>query len=161
MSTRSPEDVLAGILRIAVGGVEKLVPTLSIRATREWQDEIAQGPQAFSVPVNDDDWSAAVVSEFAGLTLDSILHMVVAYDRTGVLGGRDWLEEHADPEQLYRAAEQMMEVAYPFAESPRVLLAALVVRAVVESGQRNSTSGRSRTGGSTRQRSKPVLTRAS
>ena len=159
MSTRSPEDVLAGVLRIAVGGVEKLVPTLPLRATREWQAQIAKGPSGFSVPVDSDDWSASAVAEFSGMTLDTVLDIVVAYDRTGALGGRDWLEENADPAQLHAAALQMMEVAYPFAEDVTLLLAALVVRTVVESGPRSSTNGRSRTGASTRARSTTASTR--
>ena len=158
---RTPEDILAGVLRIAVGGVEKIVPTLPLRATREWQARIGTGPSGFSVPVTVDDWTAANVSEFAGLTVDTILDLVVAYDRTGALGGRDWLEENADPAQLYAAAEQMAEVAYPFADNVRLLLAALVVRTVVGSPSPKSTNGRSPTGASTRRRSKSASTRTS
>jgi hypothetical protein len=161
MTTRSAEDVLAGVLRIAVGGVEKIVPTLPLRATREWQARISTGPTGFTVPVSEADWSATTVAEFSGMTLDTILDLVVAYDRTGALGGREWLEENADPAQLYAAAEQMAEVAYPFADNIRVLLAALVVRAVVGSASPKSTNGRSPTGGSTRSRSKSASTRTS
>ena len=161
MVTRSPEDVLAGVLRIAVGGVERIVPTLPLRATREWQAKLAAGPSGFSVPVTEDDWTAANVSEFAGLTLDTVLDMVVAYDRTGALGGREWLDENADPAQLYAAAEQMAEVAYPFADNVRLLLAALVVRTVVGSPSLKSTNGRSPTGASIRSRSKRASTRTS
>lgn len=161
MTSRSPEDVLAGVLRIAVGGVERLVPTLPLRATREWQATLAAGPSGFSVPVSEDDWTAANVSEFAGLTIDTILDLVVAYDRTGALGGRDWLEEHADPAQLYAAAQQMAEVAFPFAENVRLLLAALVVRSVVGSNSPKSTNGHSPIGASTRSRSKSASTRTS
>ena len=161
MVTRSPEDVLAGVLRIAVGGVERIVPTLPLRATREWQAQLAAGPSGFSVPVTEDDWTAANVSEFAGLTLDTVLDMVVAYDRTGALGGREWLDENADPAQLYAAAEQMAEVAYPFADNVRLLLAALVVRTVVGSPSLKSTNGRLPIGASTRSRSKRASTRTS
>jgi hypothetical protein len=165
MAERSPEDVLAGVLRIAVGGRERIVPTLSIRATREWQQEIARGPGGFSVPVSDDDWSAADVADFSGLTLQTVLDVVVAYDRTGALGGREWLEENADPAQLYAAASQMAEAAFPFATDTRLLLAALVVRSILPgaapSADPSSTSGRSRTGGSTRGRSRAASTRGS
>ena len=161
MTTRSPEDVLAGVLRIAVGGVEKIVPTLPLRATREWQTLLASRPSGFSVPVTDDDWTPANVSEFTGLTLEATIELVVAYDRSGALGGREWLEEHADPAQLYAAAEQMAEVAFPFAENIRMLLAALVVRSVVGSSSTSSTNGHSPTGASTRAHSKSASTRRS
>ena len=158
---RSPEDVLAGVLRIPVGGVEKIVPTLSIRATREWQAGLAAGPAAFTVPVSDDDWTAATVAEFTGLSIETILDVVTSYDRSAALGGREWLEEHADPAQLYTAAHQMVEVAFPFATDPSMVLAALVVRRVVGSTRLSSTNGHSPIGGSTRRRSKRASTRAS
>lgn len=161
MTSRSAEDVLSGVLRIAVGGQEKLVPTLSIKATREWQQQIATGPSGFSVPVTEDDWTAATVAEFTGLTLEAVLDVVVAYDQTSALGGREWLEEHADPAQIYAAASQMAEVAFPFATDIPMVLAALVVRSVVGSVSPSSTSGPSRTGASTRARSKRASTRAS
>ena len=37
MTQRTPEDTLAGILRINVGGHEKRVPTLPMKASAEWQ----------------------------------------------------------------------------------------------------------------------------
>ena len=160
MTTRSPEDVLAGVLRIAVGGVEKLVPTLPIRATREWQAGLASGESRFA-PDDAVDWTADEASEFSRLTLDVILDIVVAYDRTGALGGREWLEEHADPAQLYAAAGQMADVAFPFADDARILLAHLVVRSVVGSRPRSSTSGPSPIGGSRRASSSRPSTQAS
>ena len=160
MTTRSAEDVLAGILRIAVGGVEKIVPTLPIRATREWQALIAKGPQAFA-PRDLNDWAPSDAFDFTFLTLDAILDIVVAYDRTSALGGREWLEEHADPAQLYAASAQMAEVAFPFAEDTRLLLAALVANRVVASTPRSSTSGPSPIGGLRRKPSRRPSTRAS
>lgn len=160
MTTRSAEDVLAGVLRIAVGGVEKIVPTLPIRATREWQAQIAKGPEAFA-PRDLDDWTPAEAFDFTFLTLDAIVDIVVAYDRTGALGGREWLEEHADPAQLYAASAKMAEVAFPFAEDTKVLLAALVANRVVASTLQSSTNGPSPIGASRRRASRQPSTRAS
>jgi hypothetical protein len=160
MDSRSAEDVLAGVLRIAVGGAEKIVPTLPIRATREWQAALAERDPSFA-PDNLNDWTRADASSFSSLTLDAVLDIVVSYDRTGALGGRDWLEEHADPTQIYNAAQQMAEVAFPFAEDSTMLLRALVVDAVVGSSPVSSTSGPSPTGGSTRARSRTASTRRS
>jgi len=147
MATRSDEDVLAGILRIAVGGVEKLVPTLPAGPTRTWLATLGAGPDGFSVPVSDDDWTTNAVAEFSGLAIDSVLKMMVAYDRTGALGGREWLEENADPAQLRMGLLQMSEVAFPFATDVPRLLGALIARKVVGSSSPSSTSGRSPSGG--------------
>jgi hypothetical protein len=159
MTERSPENILAGILRIAVGGVEKIVPTLPLRATREWQAGLAKAREF--TPPGDDDWTAPLASEFVGLTFDAILDIVVAYDRTGALGGREWLEEHADPAQIYAAASQMAEVAFPFATNIPMLLAALVAQSVVGSKSPNSTNGHSPTGDSIPEPLKTLSTRAS
>jgi hypothetical protein len=164
MGTRSPEDVLAGVLRIAVGRDAKeprLVPTLPIAANREWQASLSSGPAAFNVAVEQDDWTAAMVAEFTGLSIDALLDAVVSYDRTGALGGREWLEANADPAQLYAALTQMAEVAFPFATNVPMLLAAFVLRRVVGSDPASSTNGHSPSGGSTRGRSKTGSTQRS
>ena len=40
MTQRTPEDILAGVLRINVGGIEKRVPTLPMNASAEWQEAL-------------------------------------------------------------------------------------------------------------------------
>ena len=160
MDNRTPEDVIAGVLRISVGGVEKIVPTLPIKATREWQTALGTGPSRFT-PKDMDDWTTADATDFSSLSIDTILDIVTSYDRTGALGGREWLEENADPAQLFAAAGLMAEVAFPFAEDTRMLLAAMVVQSVVGSGSQNSTSGPSPIGASRRRRSTPPSTKAS
>jgi hypothetical protein len=161
MATRSDEDLLAGVLRIGVGGVEKIVPTLPAGASREWATQLGMGPSGFSVPVTDDDWTPDNVAEFANLTVDALLNIIVAYDRSGALGGREWLDENADPAQLHAAIIQMAEVAFPFATDIRTVLAALVIRSVAGSRSPNSTNGRSPTGASPRDRLKKRSTRHS
>ena len=154
--TRSNEDVLAGILRIPVGGVEKQIPTLPIKASREWQSLLADKLGGFGMALASDQ-SLASISAFASLSLDTILDLVVAYDRTGALGGREWLEENADAAQLYAALRSMGEVAFPFVNDVRSLLAmlpGLLAQAAVGSNSPSSTNGRSPTGASTRKPSK-------
>lgn len=156
MAERSAEDVLAGILRVSVGGQSKALPTLSIRATREWKAGLAEG--LFSAPEDDRDWTPEAVAQFADLTFGELLDIITSYDRTAALGGREWLEDNADPEQLYIAAGQISEVAFPFAHNPRVVLAALLARSVVASKPQSSTNGHSPSGASTRRRSRSVST---
>ncbi len=158
MSSRSDEDRLAGVLRIAVGGDEKIVPTLPIKATREWQAALAPDEAA---AVSDADLTPGDTVRLIDLSLDAVLNVVVTYDRTSALGGREWLDEHADPEQLYVAAGQMAEVAFPFARSVPMLLGALLARSVAASSQPSSTSSALPSGGSTPAPSKTRSTRPS
>ena len=159
--TRTDEDILAGVLRVPVGGVEKLVPTLPIRATREWQALLSEKLGGFGV-VMAAEQSPDTLAAFGSLSLDTILDLVLAYDRSGALGGRDWIEEHADPAQLYGAVRQMAEVAFPFVSDLQTVLRVLPGLLLgAKSSTPNSTNGRSPTGVSTRARSNSVSTRRS
>ena len=43
----------------------------------------------------------------------SLLDLVVAYDVTGALGGREWIEEHADPAELRAALQAILGNVFP------------------------------------------------
>lgn len=168
MAQRSPEDVLAGVLRVPVGGVEKLVPTLKIRAVRAWQAVVAEkvGP----IPALLGNQSAGTVEgmfTFTGLAIEAILDLVVAYDSTGALGGREWLEANADPAQLYAAARQMGEVTFPFVGDVGTLMLTFPAlfrsqaKPAEPSDSTSSTNGPSPSGASTPEPSKSGSTRTS
>lgn len=160
MSARSDEDVLAGVLRIPVGGIEKLVPTLKLRAARQWVDKGVDTVPEFR-KVLAGDQSPASLKALATLTAATLLDLVVAYDVTGALGGRDWLEENADPAQLYAAFRQMGENAVPFAGDAQALLQTLpgmLLAPAAKSEPPSSTNGRSHTGAPTPLRSKSAST---
>jgi hypothetical protein len=156
MTGRSAEDILAGILRIPVGGVEKAIPTLPIRASREWQRLITEKVGGFGAVMSAQQTPEAL-GALANLSLDTILDLVVAYDRTGALGGRDWLEENADPAQLYGAVRAMAGVAFPFVNDAKSLVG-LLPGLLDALSTPNSTNGPSPTGASTRARSKSAST---
>lgn len=162
MAERNPQDILAGVLRITVGSVEKEVPTLPIRAAREWHAAIANQPgKGMLAPIDLGDWTTQDVSSYNTRSLEVVLDMVLEYDRTGALGGREWLEEHADPAQLRIAIDQILEVLFPFADSVEAIRAALIFKRVVGSASPSSTNGHSPTGASTHGRLKTASTRRS
>jgi hypothetical protein len=80
------------------------------------------------------------------LAEDTMLELIVAYDRTSALGGREWLEEHAWPRELGPIFTACVEAVFPFdrrAGGPGG-------SAVAPSAGPSSTSGPSPTGASTR-----------
>ena len=111
MAERSEEDVLAGVLRIEVGDGVRVVPTLKAKYVGEWMARFAPPAGAKERPLR--DLSVADVVAIPAQNVERLVDLMVAYDRTGVLGGRDWLLEHADPAQLQRAVEQMVANATP------------------------------------------------
>jgi hypothetical protein len=125
-------DTATGSLRITVGGVEMQVPTLKIRAAAEWKASIyADRPLRSDLSANPGTWTLANITEFEGLATDVLLDLVVSYDKSAALGGREWLEANADPGEIALAAELMVGAASYFASNPRILLTALVARRVV------------------------------
>lgn len=160
METRSPEEVATGLLRISVGGVVKMMPTLPIKHIPEWAQLLdALTPSA--VTPGDPSEGFTLIAK---VTLAGLLDLIVAYDRTGALGGREWLEENADPAELKAAAEQMAGNAFPFGQAAAVIgsmVAALLGQWAVRSEPPSSTSGSSRNGVSTRKRPGRASTRSS
>ena len=152
MAERSPEDVAAGILRIAVGGTVREVPTLKAKYVGAWAELVLltdQDGNATRIKPFE-EWTALDVARLAGPALSRVIDLIVAYDRTGALGGREWLEENADPPQLQDALTTMLGNAFPLADSPEVLAATVMGQVAAASSQPRSTSGRSRSGTSTR-----------
>lgn len=151
---------MAGVLRITVGagkpgGGERLVPTLAIRGVREWQRKVTEQVPKLEAAI-DEDGRIGDMGDFVDETLDAILDLVVAYDTSAALGGREWLETNADPTEVYEAARQMGAVSFPFVrdlQTLRLLLASGARRAA-RSAEPSSTSGPSPSGGSGRPPSK-------
>ena len=160
MAERSEEDVVTRVLRISVGGVVKSMPTLPARYVEEWAKLLdAATPSGLAAP-NPDEGFALI----ARVTNAGLLDLVVAYDRTGALGGREWLEENADPAELKAAAVQMADNAFPFGEAAAVIgtmVSTRINQAVAQSDPPSSTNGASPTGASSRKRSARASTRSS
>jgi hypothetical protein len=156
MVERNPEDVVTGVLQLSFGGVVKSMPTLKIKQIPEWAAVLDARTPSTPAPAD----SAAGFTFVAQITLSGLLDLVVAYDRTGALGGREWLEENADPTELREAALAMAGNAFPFGEGAGVvgrMLMDLIKQAVAPSPPPKSTNGRSPGGVSTRKRSARVL----
>lgn len=155
-STRSKEDVAAGLLRIAIAGSIREVPTLKAKWVGAWTAlfaEEVQEPKAIG------GWTVADAMQFSSRSVAQLLDLVVAYDRTVALGGREWLEENADPAQLRAALIQMTGNAFPLAD-PAVLVDMTLARTAAASIPPSSMNGASPTGTSPRTTSGRSSTRS-
>lgn len=110
---RTEEDAVAGVLQVRIGGRLRIVPVLKRKWSREWKEQAARRISATDIP------DTADVSEFfttlMGVADETILDLVVAYDRSATLGGREWLDENATDRELYDALEAMVAATFPFA----------------------------------------------
>lgn len=154
MTERSEEDVVSGVLRITIDGAVRLVPTLKAKYVAEWAARLTAGEPGEKALV---DWTVNDTATFGAETVSRMLDLIVAYDRTGALGGREWLEEHADPAELERALEAMVGNAFPFAEASTLTALTISVQAAA-SVRPSSTNGHSTNGARTRTRSGRALT---
>jgi len=149
---RSAEDRAAGILRVAVGGAEKRLPTLPMNAAETWIQGLGAQVASLARGLDGADGAGDIIS-LAALGQSAVLDAVASYDRSGALGGREWLRENADPEQLYVAFRQIVQVVFPFVRDLEGLIRQLPNN-LVEAGlaalsQRSSTNGPSPSGAST------------
>ena len=132
---RTTEEIAGGFIRARVGGTTRDLPTLKIRAAREWRLGFVEALGSVSPTMLSLDLDALQVDGIAAMTGlaplaqlagDRILELVVAYDPSAALGGRDWLEEHADDADLYALLRVILGVVFPFVTDLRSGLAQLM-----------------------------------
>lgn len=149
---------MTGVLRISVGGTVKAVPTLKIKQIPEWTRLLdAYTPSRSDLPP-EQGFTIASTTETAPL-----LDLIVAYDLTGSLGDRGWLESNADPAELREAVQAILANIYPkgLAVMAWLTLSQKVSEAVGLSVRPNSTNGASTPGTKTRMKSARRSTRSS
>jgi hypothetical protein len=147
MNERTVEDLVTGVLHIPIGSVVKDMPTLKAKYIDEWGRTFVASE---GEPKKLAEWTMQDVAQFSGHTVARLLDLVVAYDRTAALGGREWIAENADPQQLHAALVQMVGNAFPLADAPAVLIGLMITQSAAPSDPPNSTNGSSTTGDSTR-----------
>lgn len=118
---RPEHEVLAAApIAVTLGGRERLLPPLSIRANREWKRKVADAVGASWVAFGQADDYGAITGLVAGAT-DTMLDLLIAYDASGALGGREWIEENATDAEVYAATKEVLAVAYPPFQDARTL----------------------------------------
>ena len=148
---RADADVVAGTLHMRLGGYDKTLPELTIEENEVWQGKLVTGlAEVLQTMDAVKDWDQAVrlVSRSTPLMVD----LLIAYDKSGMLGGRDWLRKNATNSELYDAFKEVAVASYPFARDLRQFpsLAVLLLDQVakIASDLSPSTNGpRKRTGG--------------
>ena len=104
LGKRAPEaDVASGVIRITINGTERVMPTLKIGPFEdEWlpsQKDMIQGLfEADREP-----------ADLFKLGMSTLLDAIVAYDKTGALGGRDWLRNNADHNDLHKLVRMIWQ----------------------------------------------------
>ena len=110
------------------------LPVLKIKAARAWKAQLG------TTRIDDlDDYSVPT---------DIMLDLLLAYDTTGVLGGREAIEEVATDVEVFNAFQEVLRASFPFVSDPLTVIPDFG-RIVVASLLARGMNGHSPTGAST------------
>lgn len=115
---RTVEDVLAGRLRVTLGGETYVLPVRSIASNRRWVESLDTDLGGLLAAVNEaGDDLGAISSAFTRIGAEELLGLVLAYDDTGVLPPKDELEETTKPHEALMAVMGIRRVQNPLADA--------------------------------------------
>jgi hypothetical protein len=116
---RSAADILAGVIRVSLGGLTYTLPVLSRKAAREWLESLDRRFAALAVDLekagNDTPTILTrLISEASGL-----LDMLYQYDVAagGILPPRTDLEDNATDTEILRAVLEVWRAVNPLADT--------------------------------------------
>lgn len=144
---QSEADRLRGKLRLQFAGGEKVIPALRLDDGAEWIEVLVQKMTAVAVTSTE---GPEGLLRLTAATTEAAVEAVLAYDKTGALGGREWLRVNAEATDIRDALDTMRARALPFGEAAG--LTQLILTAAQLAAQ-SFTNGHSPSGGSPRTRS--------
>ena len=133
--------MVAQSLSLRLGGYAKSLPVLSIEDNENWQKVFAK---ALSEKLRSVEkittWEQAVTVASASTSL--MLDLLTEYDKSGALGGKDWLRKNATPSEIYDAFKEVAQASYPFARdvSRFPALVQLLLTQVAQVSEQSSSS---------------------
>jgi len=95
-------DYVPAHFRFVHDGEERILPALEGEKLGRWHARYAGDKMAGLDAMMEAAEAGNLPSllEAHSMTMDAMVDALVAYDATGALGGKEWLEEHLDPRQL-------------------------------------------------------------
>lgn len=107
---RSSEDILAGRVRLSLGGEDFILPVRTIRENRLWKELMRQELDELLGGFSDLSTTGEILARVSAAT-DAQIALVRAYDSGGILPD---LEDVTEPE-LMRATFAVLAAAFPLA----------------------------------------------
>jgi hypothetical protein len=135
--------VMEAVLEVKVAGAIRRLPILPRRAAREWR-ALWRARVAAEKSAADIMNSAGEAAELTG---DVLLDLIVAYDRGGVLGGRDSLDDHASDREIRAIYDAICDESFsPLVQEGLAPMLGLALIEAIASRQASSIASRSSTG---------------
>lgn len=118
---RPDEQVVGGWIPVTLGGEARNLPVLSIRENRAWTALFA-GSIRDKLAAVEPLASVDEVVELLVASMDTMVDLLVAYDRDKVLGDKEWIDTHATDREVYETLKRVTAAAFPFGVDLRSLI---------------------------------------
>lgn len=115
MPERSAADILAGRIRVALGGVAYDLPVLPRGASRRWLESLDTSYAALGAALDEAGDDTPRILTLLASHQDAMLGMLYTYDETGALPERALVEEYATDAEILRAVIEVWRAANPLA----------------------------------------------
>ena len=137
-TSRDPADVLAGVLRLTIGGTPRDLPVLVMSKSRAWKSDLMAAIGSISLPPTG-SYNPEWATQLATVVADKMVDLLASYDESYALSGqrtkaasRKWLNDHATDRELYVAFLEVLKATFPFVPDPRAMVLELVGDAIRE-----------------------------
>ena len=144
---RPDEEVAGGYISVTLGAQAKRLPVLPIVRNREWKRQFDAMVAELGMNTESDDFEEVVRA--LSDSIEKMLDLLIAYDETGALGGKEWIERHASDGEVYETFKKVKDAAYPFGFDlmARVLGEVRLNMARLAAGSKSTSSLPPNTGG--------------
>lgn len=112
MPTRSPADILAGRVRIVLGGTTHDLPVLPRGASRRWLEQLDARFAALAMSLDAAADTPAIMTLLVSET-DAMIDMLLSYDQSHVLPDRGEIDETATDAQILQAVLEVWRAVHP------------------------------------------------
>jgi hypothetical protein len=114
--TRSAADILAGRVRIVLGGTTHELPVLPRGPSRRWLEQLDTRFATLAASLNEASDTPAIMALLATET-DALYDMLLSYDQGGILPSRDEIDETATDAQILHAVLEVWRAVHPLVDS--------------------------------------------
>lgn len=112
---RPDEEVAGGYISATLGGQARSLPVLPRAENREFQrvykERVGQTIKSAGELNDLED-----VIQLMSASIDEMMEVVLIYDKTGALGGREWIDTHATDREIYELFKKVTHAAHPFGQ---------------------------------------------
>lgn len=116
MPARSPEDILAGRVRVMLGGTTHILPVLPRGPSKRWLEQLDDRFAALAMSLDAAADTPAIMSLLVSET-EALYDLLLSYDQSGILPSRDEIDETATDAQILQAVLEVWRAVHPLVAS--------------------------------------------